>query len=343
MKDSLSWGIIGTGNIAHVFAEGLRNSATGKLTAVASRKSDSAEKFGEKFGIQSQYSDYTALIKDPAIQAVYIALPHPLHAEWVIKATDQGKHVLCEKPMAMTFQEAVKVIGAVKRNDVFFMEAFMYRCHPQTAKLVELLQDKLIGEIRVIQATFSYDADPLKDSRAYNKNLGAGGILDVGCYPVSMARLIAGASLGRPFANPVKVEGVAYVSEEHQIDEWAIGCLKFENNIIAQVATGIHLNQENVVRIFGSKGDIFITSPWVPGGRGPGATKILFRNERGANYQEIIIESQTGLYTNEADIVAKNIMRRQASAMEWEDSLGNMRALDQWRQAIGVSYSADAF
>ncbi len=334
MADKLKWGIISTGRIAGVFAKALMDSKTGELLAVASRTQKSADSFGDEYKVPRRYGSYQALLDDPDVQAVYIAPPHPMHAEWTIKAAEAGKHILCEKPLTINFPEAMAVIEAARRNDVFLMEAFMYRCHPQTAKLVELVRSGIIGEVRMIQATFSFNSAWNPEGRVLNPELGGGGILDVGCYPVSMSRLIAGAAMDKPFAEPIEVKGIGRIGETG-VDEWAAGILRFENDIIAQVATGVRLNQENVVRIYGSEGNIFVPSPWFCQER---AEIIVTRD--GQQQETILVESKGSSYTFEADVVAANIEKRQAPspAMSWDDSLGNMRTLDSWRLAIGLMY-----
>ena len=150
-----------------------------------------------------RYQGYDALLADPAIDAVYISLPNHLHAEWTIRCAEAGKHILCEKPLTVNYQEAVPVIEAVRKHDVFMMEAFMYRCHPQTARLAELIRSGAIGQVRVIQAHFSYNMHgPQNNIRQQNAAAG-GGIMDVGCYTASMSRLIAGAATGQAFADPI--------------------------------------------------------------------------------------------------------------------------------------------
>ena len=288
-----------------------------------------------------RYSSYEALIADPKVQVVYIALPHVFHAEWAIRAANAGKHILCEKPLAINYAEALSIVDAASRNDIFMMEAFMYRCHPQTAKLIELLRSKVIGDVRIIQATFSFQADFDLTNRALSNELGGGSILDVGCYPISMVRLIAGVDLGKEYAEPIEVYGAGHVGDLSGIDEWSVCCLKFPRGILAQVSAGVFLKQENVVSIFGSDGNIFIPSPWVPGGREPGITKIFVRSGSETVAQEIITETTLNLYAMEADMVATSINLRQSPVMKWEDSLGNMRTLDHWRQIAGVSYPSD--
>jgi len=341
MSKKLQWGIIATGNIADRFAEGLALSKTGELLAVGSRSQEKADKFGGKFNVPRRYGSYEALLADPDVQAVYISTPHPMHAEWAIKAADAGKHVLCEKPLTLNYAEAMAVVEAAVRYDVFLMEAFMYRCHPQTAKLVELLRDKVIGDVRVIQATFSFDGGFNPERRLLKNALGGGGILDVGCYCTSVARLIAGVSLGGDFAEPIEVKGTARIGETN-VDEYAVASLRFPGGIIAELATGVRASQENVVRIFGSEGSIFIPSPWFASDDG-GRCKIIVEKNGEGEPREVIVETTAGLYTIEADTVAAHLDRRQAPfpAMTWDDTLGNMKTLDRWRESIGMVYEAE--
>jgi predicted dehydrogenase/aryl-alcohol dehydrogenase-like predicted oxidoreductase len=341
MSKTLAWGIIGTGRIASVFARGLAESLTGTLLAVGSRSQEAADTFGETWNVPRRYSSYEELLADKDVQAVYISVPHPLHAEWAIKAADAGKHVLCEKPIALNHAEAMAIVEAAHRNDVFLMEAFMYRCHPQTAKLVELIRSGAIGQVRVIQATFSFHSQFNPESRLLKNELGGGGILDVGCYCASIARLIAGAATGKDFADPTEVTGVARIGDVTHVDEYAIASLKFPGDILAQLFTGVQVNADNGVRIFGSEGSIYVPAPWLPAsGKGEKAD-IFLKKDGEKEDQAIFVESDRGLYSLEADTVAAYLDVRQSPTMNWDDSLGNMRTLDRWRDAIGLVYEAE--
>jgi len=339
MADQLRWGIIGTGSIAHQFARGLAHSRTGRLVAVGSRRQVTAEQFGDEFDVPHRHASYDALLQDDDVEAVYIAAPHPIHAEWAVAAAEAGKHILCEKPLAMNHAQAAEIVDAARRSDVFLMEAFMYRCHPQTARLVELVRDDAIGDVASIQATFSFRSGWDPQSRLLDKNLGGGGILDVGCYCTSMARLIAGVATGQHFAEPVELKGCGHLGETG-VDEWAIASLKFPGGILAQLATGVRLAQQNAVRIYGTDGYIDVPSPWTPARQG-GATSILLH--KGGETLEIEVETGEWLYGLEADTVAAHLEDRQAAppAMTWDDTLGNMKALDLWRAEIGLEYEAD--
>jgi predicted dehydrogenase/aryl-alcohol dehydrogenase-like predicted oxidoreductase len=339
MSDRLAWGIIGAGGIARAFARGLATSKTGALVAIGSRSQASADAFGAEFGLSRCHGSYAALLADPAVQAVYIATPHPMHAEWAVKAADAGKHILCEKPLTMNWPEAMAVVEAARRNDVFLMEAFMYRCHPQTRRLVELIADGAIGEVRVIQATFSFHANFDPERRLFNPALGGGGILDVGCYTASMARLVAGVAQGLPFADPIEVKGVGHLGDTG-VDEWALAVLKFPGDIVAELSTGVQVSQDNTVRIFGSRGNIVVPSPWFCTRNAGTSTLLLTRDGK---TEEVAVEADNDLYAIEADTVAAHLAARQAPspAMSWADSLGNARTLDRWREAIGLVYNVE--
>ncbi len=342
MSGKLAWGIIGAGRIAGVFAEGVAGSKTGELVAIGSRTQAGANRFGEKYNVPRRHGSYDALLADDGVEAVYIATPHPMHAEWAIKAAEAGKHILCEKPLTLNYPEALVVVEAARANDVFLMEAFMYRCHPQTAKLAELVREGAIGEIRLIQATFSFQSTPDPKSRLFSQELGGGGILDVGCYAASMARLIAGAAAGADFADPVEVRGTAHIGDVTRVDEYAIASLRFASGALAQLATGVHMNGDNVVRITGSEGSIYVPNPWMPSRDGRHGTILVHRHGQ-EEPEEVTVETDRGLYSIEADTVAENIERRQARppAMTWDDTLGNMRTLDRWREAIGLVYDSE--
>ncbi|MCW8130112.1 MAG: aldo/keto reductase [Planctomycetota bacterium] len=342
MAEKLAWGLLATGNIAKAFAKGLAHSKTGKLVACASRDKAKSEKFGAEFGCPKCYGSYEELLADKEVQAVYISTPHPMHAEWAIKTAEAGKHILCEKPIGMNHPEAMAIVEAARRNNVFVMEAFMYRCHPQTAKLVELLKEKVIGEVKFIHATFSFQSGFNPEGRLWKNELGGGGILDVGCYPVSMARLIAGVAKGKPFAEPIDVKGVGVLHPETKIDAYAAAVLKFPGDILATVATGVGANHENGVRVFGHDGWIFIPSPWIPAREG-GKVTITVKGKNDKEPREIAVETGDYLYGLEADTVAQYLEARGAAspAMSPEDTLGNMLALDRWRESIGLVYECE--
>jgi predicted dehydrogenase len=338
MTEKLKWGILGTGSIAHAFARDIPLSNTGELLAIGSRNRDTAERFGDEFKVPRRFADYQSLLDDPDIQAVYISVLHPWHAEWAIKAAEAGKHILCEKPLAMNVAESEAIIEAARKHNVFLMEAFMYRCHPQIAKMIELLRENAIGEVRLIEATFSFTGDfPLED-RIMNPRLGGGGILDVGCYCTSMCRLVAGVAIGQPFAEPLELMALGHVGAASHVDEYTIASVRFPGQILAHLSTGIQVEQGAVVRIYGTKRRMILPSPWLPEVEGRRPVIKICQEESDEPIEEILVEGGRPLYALEADTVTECLKARQAAwpAMSWEDSLGNMRMLERWLEAIGM-------
>jgi len=332
MADRLNWGIVATGGIARAFARGVAHSKTGRVVAVGSRTRESAEKFAGEFGVPRAHGSYEALLADAEVGAVYIATPHPQHVEWIVRAAAAGKHVLCEKPLALTRADAATAVAACRAAGVVLMEAFMYRCHPQTAKIVELVRNGAIGRVGLVQATFSFSTGFDPKNRFFNKELGGGGILDVGCYPVSLVRLIAGAAAGGPFADPVNVTGAVQLHPQTGVDVYAAATLQFAGGLIAQVATGVALFQDSSARIYGSDGWLHVPEPWVPAREG-GETRIFLRRGANATAEEIVVRTDEWIYGLEADAFAAALAagERDVPQMSTADTLGNMAVLDAWR------------
>jgi predicted dehydrogenase/aryl-alcohol dehydrogenase-like predicted oxidoreductase len=340
MKTKMKWGILGAGRIAGSFAKGLKQSATGELSAVGSRDQGKADVFGKEHGAKKCYGAYESLLADKEVQAIYVATPHPMHAEWTLRALEAGKHVLCEKPIGINHAQAMVMFEIAQKAGKLLMEAFMYRCHPQTLRLVELIREKAIGEVRLINACFSFGSAFNPESRLFNNGLGGGGILDVGGYPMSMARLLAGAAMGNDFAEPIEVKGAGLLGQTG-VDEIASAVLKFPGGILAELTTGIIVGRENSVRVYCSEGEIIVPEPWTPT-REAGKVKIILKRKDEKEAREIIVEAPA-LYGIEADAFAFAVEkgRIDGPAMGPEDSLGNMRALDLWRESIGLVYESE--
>ncbi|MBA8881984.1 aldo/keto reductase [Phyllobacterium myrsinacearum] len=340
---SIRWGIIGPGTIARTFADGVAHSTTGTLVAIASRnpgKPDLAAHFpGARI-----VNGYDALLSDPEIDAIYIATPHTGHAEWAIKAIRAGKHVLVEKPIALSAYDADAIFHEARKAGVFAGEAFMYRVHPQTAILIELVKSGIIGDIRIIRSSFGFNMGSVKpEHRLFANETAGGGILDVGGYPVSMVRLIAGSFEGKPFLEPEAVSGVGHLGQTG-VDEWASALLKFSNGIVAEVSCSIMAEQDNTLRIIGTQGRIEVKDFWYASGQKGGVGKIeIFRP--GGVHEIIEVEESRWLYSFEVDAAAKAIREKRqefaAPGMSWADSIGNLHVLDRWRAAIGLEYSIE--
>jgi len=336
MSRKLKWGLIGTGNIAAQFAGALQESHHGELVAIGSRSQAGADAFAARFPATA-HGSYEALLADPAVEVLYLSTPHPWHEQWAVQAARAGKAILCEKPLTVNSAQAERVIAAARDNDVFLMEAFMYRAHPQTLRLIRLLESQPIGEIRFIRASFSIDLPYSPENWIFDHARAGGSILALGCYAVSMARLVAGVASGQPFADPVEVKGVAHLGRESRVDESALASLRFENGIVAEIASGSRLALENNVRIVGTEGSILVPSPWMAAPAN-GFSKILLFKE--GVPEEIVVEAQRGIYAFEADHVAEAIVEghRESPLLSWADTLGNMRTLDAWRASAGLAY-----
>ncbi|UVK43691.1 aldo/keto reductase [Mesorhizobium sp. AR07] len=340
----IRWGILGPGSIAKAFAGGVAGSRNGVLAAIGARNPGKPG-LTDAFPGARILDGYDALLADPDIDAVYIAIPHPGHAQWAIRAAEAGKHVLCEKPLALTAFEADAMIHAARKAGTFLGEAFMYRLHPQTLKLVELIRSGVIGDVRMIKSSFGF-AMPgfMPEHRLYANDLAGGGILDVGGYPVSMARLIAGAAAGLPFAEPDKVVGAAHLGQSG-VDEWASAILQFPGGVIAEVSCSISLNQDNVLRILGTKGRIEVPDFWFAGGdRDVGLGQIDVIRSDGAR-ETISVNEKRHVYSFEVDAAGDAILAGAQEfawpGMAWADSLGTLRVLDRWRAAAGLEYGIE--
>ncbi|WP_085033856.1 aldo/keto reductase [Ensifer aridi] len=338
----IRWGIIGPGTIARTFAEGIAHSATGRLVAIATRNPDKPG-LGEGFPGARIVKGYDALLADPEIDAVYIATPHTGHAEWAIKAVRAGKHVLVEKPMALSAFDARSIFHEATKAGVFAGEAYMYRFHPQTARLVELVRDGTIGEVRIIRSSFGFDMGGYRpEHRLFANNLAGGGILDVGGYPVSMVCMLAGAAERKPFLEPLTVSGAARLGPSG-VDEWASAVLKFPNDIIAEVSCSIMAEQDNVLRIIGSKGRIEVKDFWFASGKqgGTGRIEII----KGDGQQAVEVEEKRHLYSFEVDAVGEAIRAGRTEftfpGMNAEETCANLRVLDLWRASVGLEFAIE--
>jgi predicted dehydrogenase len=346
------WGIMGAGEIARVFVNGVRFSRTGKVVAVASRTSGRGESLAKDFSIPRCYATYEDLLADKEVQAVYVSLIHPHHARWAIAAAAAGKHVLVEKPMAMNSLEAVAMIEAAQRHDVFLMEAFMYRCHPQMARLSELIRGGAIGQVLMIRAAFSFAVPYDENSRLFNKEMGGGSILDVGCYPASMSRFIAGAAIGKPFDDPIAIKACGVIGPSG-VDLYTAATVQFATGVIAELVCGIGCPMPIDVTVTGTKGRLSLPNPWLPSSPVRTALKplpmdtlwpsekIILHSADRPEATEIVVAADRDLYSYEADTVDRFIADRQAPAMGWDDSMGNMRLLDRWRDEIDLTYPQD--
>ena len=252
MGSAVKWGIVSTADINRKVIPGAHASDKIDLVGVASRDQGRADAYAHEWDIPRSYGSYEALLADPEIEAVYISLPNTLHAEWSIKALDAGKHVLCEKPFTRHPEEVDAAFDAAERNGRLLSEAFMYRHNPQTAKLVELVRDGAIGELRLIRSAFSYGLYDLENIRL-RTDVEGGALMDVGCYNVSGSRLLGG--------EPERVWGEAWYGSSGT--DWVFnGTLRFPGNVLATFDCATALSERDELEAIGSEGSLFLDDPW---------------------------------------------------------------------------------
>jgi D-xylose 1-dehydrogenase (NADP+, D-xylono-1,5-lactone-forming) len=241
----LRWGILSTARINSSLIPPLQTSARNKLAAVASRRPAPAEVYAKEWKIPRAYGSYEALLADPEIDVVYISLPNHLHAEWTIKAAQAGKHVLCEKPLAVSVAEVDAIEAAAQQAGVVVTEAFMYRHHPQTLRARALVASGVIGRMEVIRGAFTVKLERSTDVR-WDPAKGGGSIWDVGCYPISYMRFITGAE-------PLEVFGWQ-VTAPTSVDAAFAGQMRFPGDVLAQFDCGFRSPFRSFMEMVGTEG-----------------------------------------------------------------------------------------
>lgn len=292
----IKWGIIGLGNIASEFAADLALIKNAELTAVASRDSNKANEFAEKFKALKSYDSYDLLFEDPEVEIIYIATPHNSHADLSIKALENGKHVLCEKPMALSYKDAERMIEASKKHNTFFMEAFWTRFIPSVQDVLQKINKGVIGNINYIKADFAFHGSEIENKRLFDKELGGGALFDIGVYPLFLSYLL----LGKPKEIIAKA-----IKHKNDIDLQTSIILQYES---AQSVLYASIVSESDMKalISGTEGRIELNAPWfVADGYS------LYKNEEkqvdftlptlGKGYTHEIIECQNCIRNNQIE------------------------------------------
>lgn len=337
MSQRLNWGILGTGNIARQFATGVNASRRGCLLAVGSRDRDKAAAFARMHSIPAAYGSYQQLVGDPAIHAVYVSLPNHLHHEWTIKALRAGKHVLCEKPLATSLEQAQEMFDEAQRGGKTLMEAFMYRTHPLTHAVIDAVRSGAIGEVRLIRTSFCFKVGKTQGNIRFSPEMAGGVMMDVGCYCLNFSRLFAGAE-------PSRIQ-VVHHQHETGVDDIVAGTLLFPNGVIASFTCGMSVHGDNTASICGSEGYIEIPVPWKPPAAGSTFTIARSTPPKMDNpqvkapppRQTKTITVEGDLYGLEADSFAAAALDGAPPAITRSDSLGNQRALDEVRRMMKTS------
>jgi xylose dehydrogenase (NAD/NADP) len=248
----LRLGLVSTADINRKVIPGAHASEKVDLVAVASRDQARAEEYARQWEIPRAFGSYEAMLDDPDVDAVYISLPNTMHREWSIRALEAGKHVICEKPFASRAADVEEAFDAAERTGRLLTEAFMYRHNPQTARLVELVRDGAIGELRVVRAAFSYALYDAENIRL-RTDVEGGSLMDVGCYCVSGSRLLAG--------EPESVYGQAYIGPTGT--DWVFsGALRFPGDVHALFDCGTALAERDELEAVGTEGSLFLDDPW---------------------------------------------------------------------------------
>jgi len=333
----LRWGVLGTGNIAGQFAQPMSSAPRCKLAAVGSRTISSAREFAQAHEIPHSFGSYEELIACDDVDAVYISLPNSMHHAWTLAALRAGKHVLCEKPLAANAPEAQEMFDQAERSGLLLMEAFMYRSHPLTHAVQSAIREGVIGQIKLIRTSFCYRTIRVAGNIRFSRELAGGAMMDVGCYCLNFARMIAGAE-------PINVCAAGKLHDSG-VDESAAVVLAFPNGILSTFSCGMSVQADNAASICGTEGFIEIPIPWKP----PVEDAIWISGRATPPRQDSPgkapsdhprlthrVSASMPLYALEATDFAASVLDHIPPRVSREDSLGNMRLLDEIRRKIGV-------
>jgi predicted dehydrogenase len=337
----VKWGIIGLGSIASKFADGFQFTKNARLFAISSKNENKLLEFKNKFQIDKNYcfSNYDSLLECKDLDMVYIALPHSFHHEWVIKSIEKGKNILVEKPATVNFSQMENIKNNLKNKNIFFSEAFMYRYHPQIPKIIDLLKNKIIGNLISMESFFGFNALTKrkifgikfkkklnKYNRLFSKELGGGAILDIGCYPVSFSIFVA-SLISKIDFNRIEVLNKKKEIGPTGVDMNSFAELNFGNNFKSKVIASLTKNLGKKTKIIGTKGELIIEDTWSP-------TNISLINVIGKNKETIKIKCHNNVYAYEIDTLSTCILENKKEpnfpGMTINETFENMRILDKW-------------
>lgn len=257
MSEKLRWGILGSARILRKTIPALQETKNGEVIGIASRTEEKAREYADKHGVPQAYGSYEALLASSEIDAVYIPLPNALHLEWILKSLDAGKHVLCEKPLAMNAAEVEEITRKADETGLKVLEGFMYRFHPRFEKLQNLLQAETVGKLTFVHVVHSFEAGGDQNIRWYS-DLGGGALFDAGCYCVNVSRTVTGQE-------PAQVAAFGNYRDANdggQIDLSMAGMLRFPDGATALFDTGLNLERRNYLEITGTKGRLYLDNPF---------------------------------------------------------------------------------
>jgi predicted dehydrogenase len=311
MEPQLNWGLLSTAKINRALIKPLNASKRTRLLAVASRTQASADSYAHEWDIPRAHGSYEALLNDPEIDVIYNSLPNHMHAEWTIKALQAGKHVLCEKPFALNVKEMDAVISVSKETGKVVAEAFMYRHHIQTHKVKEIVDSGKLGALQLIKGAFSFTLEREGNYR-WMTEMGGGSIWDVGCYPISYARMLVGAE-------PVEVFGWQTTGEGGG-DETFVGQMRFENNIHMQFDSSFRVPLRSYMEIVGTEGTLLVPNPFKPG-------KNNNLHLKHGDKETILNVKGSELYMGEVDDICDAIQKDTPPLISLEDTRANIAVI----------------
>lgn len=306
------WGLVSTANINRRLIPAIRMSERGELTAVASRSLDSAEAYAAKWQIPRAFGSYEALLDSDAVDAVYVSLPNHLHAEWSIYALQQGKHVLCEKPFAITLAEVDAMIAAAQATGNVLAEAFMYRHHPQTKIAQEWVRNGRLGEIKLVRATFNFRFNS-RDNIRLTPEWGGGCLWDVGVYPLSLAQAIMGEA-------PEWALGSQWIGDTG-VDEFFAGQMQYSGGRMAQIAAAFCSPFHTMAEIIGTDGRLTMNRPFVD--QNDGSRRLLFHPAKGEPQE--IPTPEMDLYLGEVEDMHAAILDGQPNYLTLAETRNHVR------------------
>jgi len=318
--NKVKWGVLGTASIAtRKVIPGMQKGDWSEVAAIASRDLGRAQKAARELGVAKAYGSYEELVADPEIEAVYIPLPNHLHVPWTAKAAKAGKHVLCEKPMALSAEEAKTLLAVRDRTKRKIGEAFMVKTHPQWLRTRELIRGGKIGELRGILTVFSYSNRDPKNVR--NKaEWGGGGLMDIGCYPITLSRFMFGEE-------PVRVSGLMDLDPELGVDRLASGILEFRSGQ-SVFTVGTQSAYRQSMEFLGTTGRIAVEIPFnAPNDR---ALRVIVDDCRDLFGGGVSVETIPACdqYTIQGEAFSRAIREDGEVPVPLEDAIGNMRVID---------------
>ena len=306
------WGLLSTANINRRLIPAIRESARGELVAVASRSQTSADAYAQQWEIPQTFSSYEAMLNSDAIDTVYISLPNHLHAEWTIYALQHGKHVLCEKPFALTVAEVDGMVSAAKSTGMHLAEAFMYRHHPQTKVVGEWIRNGRLGDITLMRGVFNFKMSTTDNVRLVAE-YGGGSMWDVGVYPMSMAQFV----MGEP---PESVRAEQWIGASG-VDELFTGQLNFSNGRMAQITSGFRTPFYTHVDILGTEGRLVMNRPFTA--VDTPESKLMFYPAEGE--PEVVAVPEKSLYLGEVEDMNAAILDGSPNYLTLEESRNHVR------------------